>query len=172
MTHTQNLNAVTKNAVNAVRNASPMYFVNQLNKAAKKNEFIENVDIRELQKVYCAAFGRDAFALYDFTKGENGAPHVEKTAKKRPAEKYTITDEGENGFKYLCPISPTLAAYLRAFQYICKPYTKGLDKAEKDAQRDAQKAAKDALKAEKKAAQIEYNNGRIDFATYKAIMNK
>lgn len=172
MTHTQNLNAVTKNAVNAVKNALPMYFINQLNKAAKKNEYIENVDIKELQKIYCSAFSRDAFTLYDFIKGDNGTPHIEKTAKKHPAEKYIITDESEKGFKYLCPIAPTLPSYLRAFQYICKAYTKGLDKAEKDAQRDALKAAKDALKAEKKAAQIDYNNGRIDFATYKAIMNK
>lgn len=140
-TNVQNLNDVAKNAKKDLQSVSRMYFINQLEKLRKKNEFVNNTNIAELGKI-AQRFTKDvrnidhknAFTLYIFPVDRFGNSCYICTSKRVPAHKYDVIGYSDKGvWQYLKPIDnlKTLPQFVDAIKSILRPYCKDLDALEK-----------------------------------------
>lgn len=160
-----------------------MYYVNQLNKLARKNEFVDGVNVKELGKLvrnYALNKGYEIpvnapYNAYLFYKGVNGVSGYTKTHKVKANSAFCI-DIVVTDF---VPVVLSESGLINAYKYILGIDAKATDKAAKEtlkaankAKRDAKKAAKETLKREQLQARIDYNNGKIDINQFAAIMAK
>lgn len=140
-------NQVFSNAKKDVKNISPFYFINQLNKFAKRNEFCENVNVKnaqkEIEKIFgCKGFDANILHKTSFGKFAN-IVNIPKTSDARKIDVTTfeglviITTIDAKGIEHkkeyeiinetqmLVPISANVISYLSAFQKRAKEYYKG-----------------------------------------------
>lgn len=186
----KNVNNAAKGALQDIKRLSFMYFVNQLNRLAKKNEFCENVNVRELLTAYKEATGQAAFSSSSFekdtfhrsciVKAYKGAITAEAlheamahgdTLSDDKGQELILSADGQ-AVRVLAPIALTLPAVLNAFKVVTLPAAREADKEARAKVREEKKQARAALRAEKKQAQAAYNRGAISFAQYSIIMAK
>lgn len=189
----QTLNATTTGAKNEIKSAksSPMYFVNVLNKLARKNELVNATNLHELGvKVRYAAIlqGKEVstnapFNLYVFTKDFKGRVCYTKHAKSMPKYGLEITGISESGFDYLCPVTMSETGFITAYKYVLSSAAKDADKVArannrenaKAARKEAKKsaaAAKEALKEEQRQARELFAAGKLTAEEFAKIMVK
>jgi len=189
----QTLNATTTGAKNEIKSAksSPMYFVNILNKLARKNEFVNATNLHELgAKVRYAAIlqGKEVptntpFNLYVFTKDFKGRVCYRKHSNTMPKWGIEIVSISETGFEYLCPVVMTESGFVTAYKCVLAAAAKEADKiarannretakaARKEAKKTA-KAAAAALKEEQQEARELFAAGKINAEEFAKIMVK
>ena len=179
VTNVKALNECVKGAKLDVKNTNLgiMYFVNQLNKLAKKNEFIEGVNLLEFGKrVQDYSKEKDFFTARVFTPDSANRPCVKKVAKniEKPKTKgFDIVSENE----YLQPITLSLVGLLNAYASLLKVDAKAKDiilleqakatnKAKKASEREKAKETKKAQKDAKKR----FLGGEISAEEYENIL--
>ena len=186
----KNLNATTKKAKADVKARSFMYYVNDANKMAKKNEWCNNTNVRDLQNALKEATGFATFVTSVFpkdyerrsclVKAYKGAVTAE-ALKEAMAHGETLTnDKGHElilsadgqAVRALVPIACNTPAVLDAYKAIIMPAAREADSTARAKVREEKKQARAALRSEKKQAQAAYNRGAITFAQYSAIMAK
>ena len=194
------LNTAAKGAKQEIKSLSYMYFVNQLNKLAKKNEFVEGVNIRDLGNMLKQHSGeRDLFTLRVFLPDYQGRPCY---IAKYKGDQYTaqdlmsgdiITDERGNEIRIsaadpeqlviyrACSLS--LSGMITAFRAILAPIAAEQDRAEREqrkAERKAEQsaankaaaAARKAIREQQRAAIAAYQRGEMCIAEFAEIMSK
>ena len=197
VTNRQALNNTAKGAREDLRERSNMYYVNVLNRMARKNEYMDNVNMRDLQRMYCAVSGEREFTLRMFTPDYMGRPCViAKYKGERTAAELghgdIVTDKGnelrasatdpETIVMYRA-ISKSESGFVSAFRAVLAPFAAEQDKeqrerekaerkAERAAESQAKRAKREAIKAQQQQARADYNNGKIDMAEFAAIMAK
>lgn len=156
-------NKVFSNAKSDVRNISPFFYINQLSKLAKKNEYCEHINVREAQKQVEAIFGCKGFDANVLHKDSyyNTFCNLVNIPQANESRSIDLTFEGlviittidkkgiahtseyerVNETQMLKPITPSLLGYLNAFQTRTKEYYKGLKQAIRNANKQA-KASK------------------------------
>ena len=131
----KNVNGVATRAKNDVKNVSFMYFVNMLNKFAKKNEFCDNTNVKELLLAFREATGYNVFTSRVFEKDYAKRSCLVRTYKGSVtaadmAHGDTITDENGNelilsddgqSVRMLRPIALTRTAIIDAYKAIIMP---------------------------------------------------
>lgn len=155
--------------------SSPMYFVNVLNKLARKNEFVNATNLHELGvKIRYAAIllGKEVptsapFNLYVFTKDYNGRVCYRKHANTMPKWGVEIVSISANGFDYLCPVTMSENGFITAYKYVLSASAKEADKVARANDREAAKAAKKSAKAKAQALKEEQQQARELFAAGK-----
>lgn len=182
----KNVNCVAAKAKNDVKNVSFMYFVNMLNKFAKKNEFCDNTNVKELLLAFREATGYNVFTSQVFEKDYAKRSCLVRAYKGSVTADDlvhgdTITDENGNelilsadgkSVRVLRPIALTRTAIIDAYKAIILPAARTADNTARAKVREEKKQARASLRAEKKQAQAAYNRGAITFAQYTAIMTK
>lgn len=177
----QTLNTTTTGAKAEIKTAksSPMYFVNVLNKLARKNELVNATNLHELgTKVRYAAIlqGKEVptnapFNLYVFTKDFKGRVCYKKHANTMPKWGMEIVSISATGFEYLCPVTMSECGFVSAYKYVLSTAAKDADKVARANNRESAKAArKEAKKSAKAAAAAlkeEQNQARELFAAGK-----
>lgn len=188
MTNLQNLNHTAKAAADSVKSVSIMYAINEANKLARKNAYVDNVDM--------AAFGRlvkswakdnnlpeynGLFSAYMFTN-VNGVACYKKSVHKKASEAYAVAVDIETWQPVLkaTAVSPVIQL-INACQAVMKSDAKAADKlarekaaAERKAARKAEsgdkKAARKALREKQAKARAAYSEGLICIAEFAEIM--
>lgn len=182
----KNVNNVATRAKNDVKNVSFMYFVNMLNKFAKKNEFCDNTNVKELLLAFREATGYNVFTSHVFEKDYAKRSCLVRAYKGSltPDDlKHgdTITDEKGNelilsedgkSVRMLRPIALTRTAIIDAYKAVILPTAREADNTARAKVREEKKQARAWLRVEKKQAQAAYNRGAITYAQYSAIMTK
>lgn len=188
-THFMELSNVANNANNDVKKLNHMYFVNQLNKLARKNEYCENTNILELGKM-ARNFAIDKgfelkngtyYSLYLFKKDSLGRPCVTKTSKTCPKFGVDLVNIEPNKWTYLQPIALSLSGVIMATKKVLGVDAKKADKEaraiNKEARRNFKKSenaakseARKELKRQQKAAVLSFNNGTMCAEEFAAIM--
>lgn len=173
----QTLSATTSGAKAEIKAAksSPMYFVNVLNKLARKNEYVNATNLHELgAKVRYAAIllGKEVptvvpFNLYVFTKDYNGRVCYRKHSKTMPKWGVEIVSISASGFDYLCPVTMSENGFVTAYKYVLSAAAKEADKVARANNREAAKAAKKSAKAKAQALKEEQQQARELFAAGK-----
>lgn len=176
-------NKVTNNqlvsaAKKDVKAISPFFYINSLTKLAKKNEYCESVNLREVAKIitdYTARFvnsnvrfGFNGDCLRKDSQGRfvYSIPRAMGTAvfaTDGDEVVYTRDNRGrdivrtDNGYKVLQPIPFTLNGFLSAYCEIVRM----IDKAQAAVDKAAKETAKEYEKA-KKGIIRDFNDGIID----------
>lgn len=173
----QTLNATATGAKNEIKSAksSPMYFINILNKLARKNELVNATNLHELgAKVRYAAIlqGKEVptntpFNLYVFTKDFKGRVCYKKHANTMPKYGVEIVSISVTGFEYLCPVTMSETGFVTAYKYVLAAAAKEADKVARANNREAAKAAKKSAKAAAEALKEEQKQARELFAAGK-----
>ena len=173
----QTLNTTAAGAKAEIKTAksSPMYFVNVLNKLARKNEYVSATNLHELgAKVRYAAIlqGKEVptsapFNLYVFTKDFRGRVCYKKHANTMPKWGVEIVSITENGFDYLQPVTMSECGFISAYKYVLSAAAKAADKVARTNNREAAKAAKKSAKAKAKALKEEQQQAKELFAAGK-----
>ena len=173
----QTLNATATGAKAEIKTAkaSPMYYVNALNKLARKNELVNAVNLHELgAKVRYAAIllGKEVstsapFNLYVFTKDFKGRVCYKKHSNTMPKWGVEIVSISANGFDYLCPVTMSETGFVTAYKYVLAAAAKEADKVARANNREAAKAAKKSAKAKANALKEEQQQARELFAAGK-----
>jgi hypothetical protein len=173
----QTLNATITGAKAEIKTAksSPMYYVNVLNKLARKNEYVNAVNLHELgAKVRYAAIllGKEVptnapFNLYVFTKDFRGRVCYLKHSNNMPKWGLEIVSISAKGFEYLCPVTMSENGFVTAYKYILSASAKEADKVARTNNREATKAAKKSAKAKANALKEEQQQARELFAAGK-----
>ena len=185
----QTLNATTAGAKAEIKTAksSPMYFINALNKLARKNEYVNATNLHELgAKVRYAAIllGKEVstsapFNLYVFTKDFRGRVCYRKHSATMPKWGLEIVSISAKGFEYLQPVTMSECGFVSAYKYVLSAAAKAADKVARANNREAAKAAKksakakaNALKEEQQQAKELFAAGKITVEQFAAIMVK
>ena len=185
----QSLNTTAVGAKAEIKTAksSPMYFVNALNKLARKNEYVNATNLHELgAKVRYAAIllGKEVptnapFNLYVFTKDFRGRVCYTKHSNTIPKWGLEIVAISESGFDYLQPVTMSECGFISAYKYVLSAAAKAADKVARANNREAAKAARksakakaDALKAEQQQAKELFAAGKLTAEQFAAIMVK
>lgn len=156
-------NKVFASAKSDVRNISPFYFINQLNKLAKKNGFCEHVNVHEALKQVetifnCKGFEANILHKDSYYNTFCNLVNIPKANENRTIDLSfedlviitTIDKKGKshvsefervNETQMFKPVTPTLLGYLNAFQVRTKEYYKGLKQAIRNTNKQA-KASK------------------------------
>lgn len=152
------LNQIAKGAIQEIKSLSPLYFVNQLNKLAKKNEFIEGVNISVLGKMLQQIHGeKQLFTLHVFTPDYLGRPCY---LRKYKGEDVTFADlcDGaivcdakgneirlsvDNQLVVYRAVTLSLSGMIQGFRAILSAAAADQDKAERDAKKAADKKVRD-----------------------------
>lgn len=182
---------VVNGAKNEIRNMSIMYYVNQLNKLARKNEFVEGVNIKDLGTLVKSFSGeKDLFTARVFTKDIEGRPcytanykgtvtvsdlaHGEIVADK--GNELRLSSDGESVVMYK-PVQLSLTGLIAAYKAVLQPAAAAADKAAREQQKAARKSANKAaaaarklIKEQQKQAIDDYRTGKIDISTFAEIM--
>ena len=168
-TNTQALAQSVKGARKEIKSLSHLYFVNQLNKLAKKNEFLQGVNLNEFGKMLQSVTSeKDLFTLKCFEKDLFGVPSYVKTRKVKKSGAFMI-DETITERKQ---VKPSLTGLLSAYRDILAPVAKEQDKALSDITRKARTEARKALRLEQDQARNDYMTGKIDINEFSRIMLK
>lgn len=178
----QQLTKAANNAKSEVKALSIMYYVNQLNKLARKNEYCESTNVRELGnlvRTFCKDSNIDLkngdfFSAYLFDK-INGVSYYKITTHKKQSSAFAINID----IVTYKAVTLSLPGVINAFKAVLAPTAKAEDKAAKAAAAAARKtessakaAARKALKAEQKAAIIAFNSGKMCAEEFANIMTK
>lgn len=180
----------TSNVVAAkaeVRNAQSniMYWVNQLNKLARKNEFCDGVNIRALGKLVRAKVVdaghdvKDLFSAYLFTRGIDGRAGYTYTHRVLAGQRYAISEKITDWR----PVTLSLSGLITAYQRILAPEIFAADTAAKDAARAAAKIEKaraakvraaraKEIRHEQLQARAAYASGEMSVTEFAAVMAK
>lgn len=193
------LNTATKGAKQEIKSLSPMYYVNQLNKLSRKNEFVDGVNIADLGKMLKQVHSeRDPFTLRVFTPDYLNRPcYIAKYKGEITAQDLMhgdiITDERGNELRIsaadpeqvivyrVCSLS--LSGMITAFRAILAPIAAEQDrteraerkaerKAEQSAESKARAAARKAIRDQQRAAIAAYQRGEMCIAEFAEIMSK
>lgn len=191
LTNRAALNNAAKGAREDLRERSNMYYVNVLNRMSKKNEYMDDVNLHDLQRMYCAVSGEKQFSLRMFTPDYLGRPCVickykgERTVRDLQHGDI-VTDNRGNELRVSATDPNTLVMYraiaksesgfVSAFRAVLAPFAAEQDKeqraAERAAETKAKRAQRAAIKAQQQQARADYNNGRITIEQFAAIMAK
>lgn len=173
----QTLTATTQGAKAEIKTAksSPMYYINALNKLARKNELVNAVNLHELgAKVRYAAIllGKEVstsapFNLYVFTKDFRGRVCYRKHSATMPKWGVEIVSISAKGFDYLCPVTLSESGFVTAYKYVLSAAAKEADKVARANNRESAKAAKKSAKAKAQALKEEQQQARELFAAGK-----
>ncbi len=184
------LNNAAKGAREDLKERSNMYYVNVLNRMARKNEYMDNINVRDLQRMYCAVSGEREFSLRMFTPDFLGRPcYLCKYKGEHTAAELQhgeiVTDKGNelrlsatnsNALIMYRAITKSECGYVTAFRAVLAPFAAEQDKAERAAQRAAEskarRAERAAIKAQQQQARADYNNGKITIEQFAVIMAK
>ena len=184
------LTATKKGAKVEVKTAekSPMYHVNNLNRLAKKNEYVKGECIKDLgMKVRYLAImqGKEVSTLTPFNLYVFERDHIanrvcyRKHSKTMPKWGVEIVSISEDGFEYLCPVKMTDNGFIDAYHAILAKYAKEADKECREAERTARKAnkttkadARRALAKEQSQARELFAAGKISESEFAKIMVK
>lgn len=184
-------------ARNDVKNVSIMYYVNQLNKLARKNEFVENENVRALGVLLKAQTGeKDLFTARVFQKDYSGRPCVVSDYRGTAVSVADLqhgdvcTDKGKeirlsatgDTLVLYRPVSLSLPGLVSAYKLYLQPFAAAADKAAAAARKAANKAAKTAankaaaaarkaIKEQQKQAIADYQKGKIDINEFARIMS-
>lgn len=193
------LNTAAKGANQEIKSLTHIYYVNQLNKLARKNEFVNGTNIRNLGNMVKQHSGeRDYFTLHVFTPDYLGRPcyiakykgeikaqdlmHGDIITDKRGNEIRISADDPEQLIIYrVCTIS--LNGMISAFRAVLAPVAADQDRAEREqraAERKAQKSAankaaseiRKAIREQQRAAIAAYQRGEMCIAEFAEIMSK
>lgn len=176
-------NELSKAVKNDIKKVSAFYFVNELNKLAKKNEFCENVNIAELSNrlktIHNERYGFNVNVLTKDYKGRFCTTSKIKAEKVMPVNEginietgFELMVDAKTGFELMVdennnyiicrPIAPTLIAYINAFVQVVRRAEKAKEEAEKVAKIEAKKVAEVKEKRPtKKALFADLKAGRI-----------
>ena len=189
------LNNAAKGANQEIKSLSPMYYVNQLNKLAKKNEFVEGVNLRDLGNMVKQQSGeRDLFTLRVFSPDYQGRPcyiakykgeitvqdlaHGEIVCDNRGNELRISAQDPEQVITYRA-ISLSLSGFISAFRAYLAPFAAEQDRAERaerkaaqSAESKARAAARKIIKEQQRAAIEKYNRGEMCIAEFAEIMSR
>lgn len=191
------LNNTAKGAREDLRERSNMYFVNVLNRMARKNEYMNNVNVLDLQHMYCAVSGEKQFSLRMFTPDYLGRPcYICKYKGERKVQDLQhgeiVTDKGNelrisatnpDTLVMYRAISKSESGFVNAFRAVLAPYAAEQDKEQREQQRaerkaeraaesKAKRAERAAIKAQQQQARVDYNNGKISMEQFAGIMAK
>lgn len=139
-----------------IKNVSPFYYINQLNKLAKSNEYCEHVNIKECQNTISGIFGTKGFSgdilhreplfgkfanlvkipetaetatITRIVSEENEGIIVVITTNKTTNKTTTKEYARYNDTLMFAPITPSLVGYLNAFQKRVKESLDGMKEA-------------------------------------------
>lgn len=192
-TNKKQLATVTTAAKNDLKKISIMYYVNQLNKLAKKNEFVENTNIRDLGVMLKKHTGeKDLFTARCFEKDYQGRACVVSEYKGEVSaielqHGDIVTDKGRelrlssssDSVVIYKPVALSLPGLVSAYKSILAPVAAAADKAAREQEKENRKtanktaaAARKAVREQQKQAVIDYNSGKIDISEFAAIMAK
>ena len=184
------LNQATKGAKEEIKSLSPMYYVNQLNKLAKKNEFVDGVNIRDLGNMVKQISGeRDLFTLRVFSPDYQGRPcYIAKYKGEQPIAEFAdgsvICDE--KGYELRIAereskegatieivtyraVTLSLSGMIAAYRAVLSPIAAEQDRAERAAQREQRKAERSAAsKAQSAARKAIREQQRAAIAAYQS----
>lgn len=173
----QTLNTTATGAKAEIKTAksSPMYFINALNKLARKNELVNATNLHELgTKVRYAAIllGKEVptsapFNLYVFERDFSGRVCYRKHSATMPKWGVEIVSISASGFDYLCPVTMSENGFVTAYKYVLAAAAKEADKVARANNREAAKAAKKSTKAKAAALKEEQQQARELFAAGK-----
>lgn len=185
------LAATVNGAKNEIRSMSIMYYVNQLNKLARKNEFVEGVNIKDLGVLVKSFSGeKDLFTARVFSKDVNGRPcyiaaykgsvqvadliHGEIITEKECELRVSADEQRVVVYK---PVQMSLTGLIAAYKAVLQPVAAAADKAAREQQKAARKtankaaaAARKLVREQQKQAIADYQNGKIDIKTFADIM--
>ena len=180
VTNTQRVNASAREAREQVRivGKSLMYYINQLNKLARKNEYCEAINVREFGKEIQKIHGqKDLFHACVFTRDSQGRACVVAHSKRMPVWGFSLVNVSPEGYDYLRPISLSLVGVLNAFAKVARTKARTADAQEREQAREA-KAKEKAQKAydkarAKKLAEVmkQVTSGALTFAGAARIMD-
>lgn len=186
------LNATAAAARNDIKKMSIMYYVNQLNKLAKRNEFVDNVNIKDLGKMLQQHTGeKELFTARCFTKDIYNRPctvvaykgsvtiaellHGEIVTDKD--RELRVSEDGESIVVFK-PVQMSLTGLIAAYKAILQPVAAAADKAAREQQREQRKtankaaaAARKIIREQQKKAIEDYRNGKIDINEFAKIMS-
>lgn len=180
MTNVQALSSVAKAAKSEIKSLSIMYYVNQLNKLARKNEFLEGVNIAELGRELKKHTGeKDLFTAKCFKKDTAGRACLVTISKRMPKWGVDLIRTTPDGFTYLKPVQLSLTGLLSAYRAILAPVMRDLDKAarekakaEKAKANKAQTQARAELRKQQNEAIKAYRGGTMDIHALAEILRK
>ena len=181
-TNLQAVNTTAKQAKQEVKNVSIMYYVNQLNKLARKNEYCDAVNVREFgEKVREYTFSQgielkqgEFFTAYLFEKID-GVSYYKKTTYRRKSARFAVDTTIICSFA----VRLSLTGVIDAYKAILQPQARKQDaqaRAQAKSARKAQAQEKSARAKEIRKAQaqarIDYAQGKICMAEFAEIMAK
>jgi len=193
------LNNTVKGAKQEIRTLSYLYFVNQLNKLAKRNEFVDGVCIAELGKMLQQYSGeKQLFTLRVFSPDYMGRPcYVTKYKGEHSAQELAhgdiVTDEKGNELRISASnpdelvtyraVSLSLSGLITAYRAVLAPIAAEQDKAEREqrkaerkaertAESKARAAARKALREQQEQARKDFAAGKMCVAEFAEIMAK
>lgn len=151
-----------------------MYWVNQLNKLARKNEYCNGVNIRALGKlVHAKALDaghnvNDLYCAYLFTRGIDGRAGYTYTHRVKASNRYAISE-------YITdwrPVTLSLSGLITAYQRILAPEIAAADAATKLEKARAARVRAKEIRHEQLQARAAYGRGEMSMADFAAIMAK
>lgn len=127
----------------AVASKNIYFLQKQLRTLAKKNEFCDGQSVANVAKaVRNYTHGGSLFDISAFKVDNYGRFCYVRTSKKCPVFGKDLVNVNENGWTFLQPVSLTLQGVFNAFCIVASAELKALEKAEKQAKKDAEKAQK------------------------------
>ena len=163
-TNTAAVNATAKGAIQEVKKLSPLYYINQLNKLSKKNEFVDGVNIAALGKMLRQIHTeKDAYTLKVFTPDYLGRPCYIRNYKgedvtmsdvidgaiacDNKGNEVRISSDGSRLVVYRA-VSLSLSGMIQGFRAILNDAAAAQDKEEREALKEVEKQAR-AKRAER-----------------------
>lgn len=158
------VNATAKGAIQEIKSLSPLYYVNQLNKLSKRNEFVDGVNISALGKMLRQIHSeKDAFTLKVFTPDYLGRPCYIRNYKgedvtmsdvidgaiacDNKGNEVRISSDGSRLVVYRA-VSLSLSGMIQGFRAILNDAAAAQDREEREALKEAEKEAR-AKRAER-----------------------
>lgn len=158
------VNATAKGAIQEVKKLSPLYYINQLNKLSKKNEFVDGVNIAALGKMLRQIHTeKDAYTLKVFTPDYLGRPCYIRNYKgedvtmsdvidgaiacDNKGNEVRISSDGSRLVVYRA-VSLSLSGMIQGFRAILNDAAAAQDKEEREALKEVEKQAR-AKRAER-----------------------
>lgn len=152
------VNATAKGAIQEIKSLSPLYYVNQLNKLSKRNEFVDGVNISALGKMLRQIHTeKDAFTLKVFTPDYLGRPCYIRNYKgedvtmcdvidgaiacDNKGNEVRISSDGSRLVVYRA-VSLSLSGMIQGFRAILNDAAAAQDKEEREAIKEVEKQAR------------------------------
>lgn len=179
-TNLQAVNTTAKQAKQEVKNVSVMYYINQLNKLARKNEFCNAINVREFGakvREYALAQGIELrqgeyFTAYLFEKID-GISYYKKTTYRRKGARFAVDTTVICNFA----VRLSLTGVIDAYKAILQPQARKQDAQAREQAKSARKAQAQAKSARAKEirkaqaqARVDYAQGNICMAEFAEIM--